>query len=61
MKGQPHSWCIILSVVTDALAPAPGRTKGAELDKVGAWSLSLAAYLTAVGLVRAQCDTLYSG
>lgn len=36
MKAQLHSWCIILSVVTGALAPVPSRTKGAELEMVGA-------------------------
>ena len=36
MKAQLHSWCIILPVVTGALAPVPSRTKGAELEMVGA-------------------------
>lgn len=36
MKAELHSWCIILSVVTGALAPVPSRTKGVELEMVGA-------------------------
>lgn len=36
MKARLHSWRIIPSVVAGALAPVPSRTKGAELEMVGA-------------------------